>query len=176
MIPSSSNYCMQESGPMKIWQIGHMMHIIVKEIVNHPLIFDLIFRSTNLVLNVSSSNKWIPPVNNLHFYLHADYFIFIDLTQLTNNGHTGQLYLFISIKNFSLSLAQLHINGIYIVKNIAPCSGDFIVEQVHFHWGHSNNNTNGSEHLLETQSYPLEVLINNDVQIFKITFYLDAYR
>ena len=60
------------------------------------------------------------------------------------------------IPSFCL-LAQLNLKNRYIVKNIAPESEDYKVEQVHFHWGHSNDNTNGSEHLHEGQSYPLEV-------------------
>ncbi len=35
------------------------------------------------------------------------------------------------------------------------------MQQVHFHWGHSNDNINGSEHLLEGKSYPLEVSTRN---------------
>jgi hypothetical protein len=67
-----------------------------------------------------------------------------------------------SNKQFSFSLAQLNLNSTYLVRNIALSDGDYLVEQLHFHWGHSNNNTDGSEHLLETQAYPLEVLIKND--------------
>lgn len=36
-------------------------------------------------------------------------------------------------------------------------SEDFHVEQLHFHWGGGENNTVGSEHLLEGESFPLEV-------------------
>ena len=48
MIDGSLNERMQENGPMKIWKVGRMMRIIVKEIVNHRLIFDLIFHGTTL--------------------------------------------------------------------------------------------------------------------------------
>ncbi len=48
-----------------------------------------------------------------------------------------------------------------MLKNVAPQSEDYQVQQVHFHWGHSNDNINGSEHLLEGKSYPLEVSTRN---------------
>ena len=68
---------------------------------------------------------------------------------------------------------SLSNNG-YIVKDIASCSEDYIVEQLHFHWGHSNNNTDGSEHLLEARAYPLEVMFDDEALIFGINAYLDA--
>ena len=58
---------------------------------------------------------------------------------------------------FSVILAQMSIKNRYLLKNIAPASEDYKVEQLHFHWGHSNNDLVGSEHLHEGQSYPLEV-------------------
>ena len=79
---------------------------------------------------------------------------------MINTGHTGQFSSFDSRKICSivLSLAQLSFsNSDYIVKHIAPCSEDYIVAQLYFHWGHSTNNTDGSEHLLEGRAYPLEV-------------------
>ena len=42
-----------------------------------------------------------------------------------------------------------------------PGGEDYIAEQIHFHWGHSNDNVNGSEHLFEGQSYPIEVNVEN---------------
>jgi hypothetical protein len=54
-------------------------------------------------------------------------------------------------------IAQLHLPNHYVLKNVAPESEDYKVEQLHFHWGHSNDNTQGSEHLHEGQPYPLEV-------------------
>ncbi len=44
---------------------------------------------------------------------------------------------------------------------MTPANEDYIVEQVHFHWGNSNDNKTGSEHLLNGQSYPLEVIIRD---------------
>jgi carbonic anhydrase len=61
--------------------------------------------------------------------------------QLVNNGHT----------------AQLNLPNYYVLKHVAPSSEDYKVEQIHFHWGHSNDNRNGSEHLHEGQAYPLEM-------------------
>ncbi|CAF1336874.1 unnamed protein product [Rotaria sp. Silwood1] len=61
--------------------------------------------------------------------------------KLLNNGHTAQL----SLTNHS------------VLKHVAPASEDYRVEQIHFHWGHSNDTVNGSEHLLEGRSYPLEM-------------------
>ena len=54
-------------------------------------------------------------------------------------------------------IAQLNLKHHYVLRNVAPASEDYIVEQIHFHWGHSKDSVNGSEHLLEGQSYPLEV-------------------
>ena len=45
----------------------------------------------------------------------------------------------------------------FVLKHIAPESEDYIVEQIHFHWGDTDN-INGSEHLLEGLAYPLEVI------------------
>ncbi|CAF1158651.1 unnamed protein product [Adineta ricciae] len=53
--------------------------------------------------------------------------------------------------------AQLNLNGRYVLKNVVPGGEDYIAEQIHFHWGHSNDNVNGSEHLYEGQSYPIEM-------------------
>ena len=61
----------------------------------------------------------------------------------------------------TLIIAQLNLRNHYVLKNVAPESEDYIVEQVHFHWGHSNDNKTGSEHLLEGKSFPLEVIINH---------------
>ncbi|CAF3893570.1 unnamed protein product [Rotaria sordida] len=61
--------------------------------------------------------------------------------ELSNNGHT----------------VQLNIKNRYVLKNVAPESEDYKVEQVHFHWGHSHDINNGSEHLLEGRPYPLEM-------------------
>lgn len=61
--------------------------------------------------------------------------------ELVNSGHT----------------AQLNLQNYYVLKNVAPESEDYKVEQIHFHWGHQNDNMNGSEHLHEGQSYPLEM-------------------
>ncbi|CAF2985802.1 unnamed protein product [Rotaria sp. Silwood2] len=55
------------------------------------------------------------------------------------------------------SHAQLSLSNHYVLKNVALGSKDYRVEQIHFHWGHSNDNVNGSEHLLEGRSYPLEM-------------------
>ena len=54
-------------------------------------------------------------------------------------------------------LAQLNLKNRYLLKNLAPASEDYQVEQLHFHWGHANDDYFGSEHLHEGQSYPLEV-------------------
>jgi carbonic anhydrase len=62
---------------------------------------------------------------------------------LVNNGHT----------------AQLNLKGQYVIKNVAPQSENYKVEQIHFHWGHANDNINGSEHLYEGKAYPLEMHI-----------------
>ncbi len=72
-------------------------------------------------------------------------------------------------------LAQLSLRNQYILKNVAPESEDYKVEQVHFHWGHSNDNTNGSEHLLEGRSYPLEVSRRNSSHLYSLVFFKDAY-
>ncbi|CAF1358037.1 unnamed protein product [Rotaria sordida] len=64
-----------------------------------------------------------------------------DSLQLINNGHT----------------AQLNLKNHFVLKNVAPASEDYRVEQIHFHWGHANDDVNGSEHLLEGRSYPLEM-------------------
>ncbi|CAF3486244.1 unnamed protein product [Rotaria socialis] len=61
--------------------------------------------------------------------------------EIVNSGHT----------------AQLNLKNHFVLKNIAPGSEDYKVEQIHFHWGHANNDNNGSEHLLEGQAYPLEM-------------------
>ncbi|CAF0744893.1 unnamed protein product [Rotaria sp. Silwood1] len=61
--------------------------------------------------------------------------------ELINNGHT----------------AQLNMKNHFVLKNVAPESEDYKVEQIHFHWGHSHDNNNGSEHLHEGKSYPLEM-------------------
>lgn len=53
--------------------------------------------------------------------------------------------------------AQLNLKGRYVLKNVAPESEDYNVEQLHFHWGQQNDYVNGSEHLREGQSFPLEV-------------------
>jgi hypothetical protein len=47
-----------------------------------------------------------------------------------------------------------------VIKNVAPQSENYKVEQIHFHWGHANDNINGSEHLYEGKAYPLEVRLN----------------
>jgi carbonic anhydrase len=52
---------------------------------------------------------------------------------------------------------QLNLKNHYLLKNIALENEDYKVEQMHFHWGHSNDNIRGSEHLHEGASYPLEV-------------------
>ncbi len=70
----------------------------------------------------------------------------------------------------SYILAQLNIKNRYELKHIAPESEDYKVEQVHFHWGHSNDNINGSEHTNEGQSYPLEV--RNKKTIFSKFIYI----
>jgi hypothetical protein len=63
----------------------------------------------------------------------------------------------------------------YVLKNVTPESDDYYVEQIHFHWGPVNNNVQGSEHLREGRSYPLEVcfLLVISQWIFNQT-YLDA--
>ncbi|CAF1487510.1 unnamed protein product [Adineta steineri] len=63
--------------------------------------------------------------------------------EFLNNGHT----------------VQLDLKKRYVLKNLAPGSEEYSVEQLHFHWGHSTDNINGSEHLFEGQSYPLEMHI-----------------
>ncbi len=96
------------------------------------------------------------------------HFEFIGPLKLSNNGHTGK-YIYISVHNkwFFLFLAQLNFNNHYILKHITPQSENYKVAQLHFHWGHLHDNTTGSEHLLEGQSYPLEVFINSSIKIFK---------
>jgi len=64
-----------------------------------------------------------------------------DPLQLINNGHT----------------AQLSLPNRYVLKNVAPSSEDYKVEQLHFHWSDSNDNIDGSEHWLNGQSFPLEM-------------------
>jgi len=59
---------------------------------------------------------------------------------LINNGHT----------------AQINMKHHFVVKHLFPQSEDYIVEQIHFHWGDSEV-VNGSEHLLEGRAYPLEM-------------------
>ncbi len=54
-------------------------------------------------------------------------------------------------------IVQLKFKSGDVLKNVAPLSEDYIVEQIHFHWGHQSDNTNGSEHALEGRFYPLEV-------------------
>ena len=54
-------------------------------------------------------------------------------------------------------LAQLNFKGQYVFKNIVPNGENYKVEQIHFHWGHSYDNNNGSEHVYEGKPYPLEV-------------------
>ncbi|CAF2407491.1 unnamed protein product [Rotaria sp. Silwood2] len=61
--------------------------------------------------------------------------------ELFNSGHT----------------VQLNMRNHYVLKNVAPESEDYKVEQIHFHWGHSNDDINGSEHLHEGRPYPLEM-------------------
>ncbi|CAF3312366.1 unnamed protein product [Rotaria socialis] len=63
--------------------------------------------------------------------------------ELSNNGYS----------------AQLELKNHYVLKNVAPESEDYKVEQIHFHWGHSEDYVNGSEHLLEGLPYPLEMHI-----------------
>jgi hypothetical protein len=53
-----------------------------------------------------------------------------------------------------------------VLKHVAPESENYNVEQIHFHWGHANDNTNGSEHTDEGQAYPLEV------SLIKFIFYI----
>ncbi len=54
-------------------------------------------------------------------------------------------------------IAQVNFNNQYVLKHVAPESEDYKVEQLHFHWGHSYDLNNGSEHLHAGQPYPLEV-------------------
>jgi hypothetical protein len=70
------------------------------------------------------------------------------------------MIIFFFILSFYI-LVQLSLKNQYLFKNIAPGSEDYKVEQLHFHWGHPNDNINGSEHLHEGRSYPLEVNIRN---------------
>ena len=58
-------------------------------------------------------------------------------------------------------IAQLNFKKHYVLKGISSESGDYRVAQLHFHWGHPHDNNTGSEHLLEGQSYPLEVIFIN---------------
>ena len=67
---------------------------------------------------------------------------------------------FLIIKSFD-NIVQLNLQNHYVLKNVAPGSEDYKVEQVHFHWGHSGDNIHGSEHLHEGNSYPLEVSTEN---------------
>lgn len=53
-------------------------------------------------------------------------------------------------------IAQLNLKNHYILKHVTVEKEDYKVEQLHFHWSHSNDS--GSEHLLEGKSYPLEVI------------------
>lgn len=57
----------------------------------------------------------------------------------------------------SSSLVQLNLKSSYVLKQVAPWSEDYNVEQLHFHWSHHHDNVNGSEHTVEGQHYPLEV-------------------
>ncbi len=110
-------------------------------------------------------------------YILIYYLVLIDSPlQLINNGHTGK-YIYISVnKKWIYSwIAQLNLKNHYLLKHVALQSEDYKVEQIHFHWGHSDNIINGSEHLLDGQSYPLEVIINYLIKIFKRNFSLDAY-
>ena len=89
--------------------------------------------------------------------------MFIDPLQLVNNGHTGK-FLYtqeIILNNTFFFIAQLNLKNHYVLKNVAPQSKDYNVEQIHFHWGHSSDLANGSEHLLNGRSYPLEVSITS---------------
>jgi carbonic anhydrase len=55
-----------------------------------------------------------------------------------------------------LSTARINMHNHFVIKHLAPQSEDYVVDHVHFHWGDVDS-MNGSEHLLEGQSYPLEV-------------------
>lgn len=72
---------------------------------------------------------------------------------LINNGHT----------------AQINMNNHFHLKHITQYSEDYIVEQVHFHWG-DDDSVNGSEHLLEGRSYPLEMHIVSYSSLYKDIF------
>jgi len=77
--------------------------------------------------------------------------------------------------NLLYILVQLSLKNQYLFKNVAPGSEDYKVEQLHFHWGHSNDNINGSEHLHEGQSYPLEVNIRNLSYHFYFLFFFKMH-
>ncbi|UJR14067.1 hypothetical protein I4U23_001064 [Adineta vaga] len=74
-------------------------------------------------------------------YLVNQYDKVKDNPQIINNGYT----------------AVINIPHHYVLKNLAPGSEDYIVEQIHFHWGHHKDNVTGSEHLLNNESFPLEM-------------------
>jgi len=53
-----------------------------------------------------------------------------------------------------------------MLKNVAPLSEYYKVEQLHFHWSDSNDNIDGSEHWLNGQSYPLEMHVVTYSRLF----------
>lgn len=67
-------------------------------------------------------------------------------------------------------LAQLNLQNHYLLKNVAPASEDYKVAQIHFHWGHARDDMNGSEHLYEGHSYPLEVSKRINFAHFNLTY------
>lgn len=56
-----------------------------------------------------------------------------------------------------ITLAQLNMSGHYRLKHVVPHGEDYIVEQLHVHWSHADDDHYGSEHLLDGKSYPFEV-------------------
>lgn len=73
----------------------------------------------------------------------------IILDEIHSEGHNELL-------NSGLTI-QFNIQNHYVFKDLSPSSEDYNVEQVHFHWGHANDNRVGSEHTHEGKSYPLEM-------------------
>ena len=59
--------------------------------------------------------------------------------------------------------AQINMKNHLRLKHVTPISEDYVVEQIHFHWGDADDTINGSEHLLEGRSYPLEVTLTRRI-------------
>ena len=74
----------------------------------------------------------------------------------TSSNHCRRVQ-FSHLAFIHLYVAQLNLKSSIILKHAAPQSEDYNVEQIHFHWGHRHDDTNGSEHSLEGKFYPLEV-------------------